>query len=141
MFDKFSKQSGLRISMEKSTMFLAGILAPIRQKIASKFPFDLGQLPRRYLGLPLVTKRLSATDYTPLIDQIMKRIGSWTSRYLPFVGRFNLINSVLWSICNFWLGAFRLPPDCIQQIDKLCSAFLWSGIEMNSRMRRMMCVV
>lgn len=129
VFDNFSKYSGLKISMEKSTTFLAGVPATTRQQLESTFPFDIGELPVRYLGLglPLLTKRLTTSDYAPLIEKIRKRIGSWSARYLSFAGRLNLISSVLWSTCNFWLGAFRLPRDCIQQIDKLCSAFLWSG--------------
>ncbi|KAG7548101.1 Ribonuclease H domain [Arabidopsis suecica] len=101
----------------------------VKQEIAAKFPFEVGQLPVRYLGLPLVTKRLTAADYVPLLEQIKKRIASWTSRFLSFAGRLNLISSVLGSICNFWLAAFRLLRQCIREIDKLCSAFLWSGTE------------
>ena len=64
VFDAFAKCSGLRISIEKSTLYLAGIprTSPLHQ--ATRFPFEVGKLPVRYLGLPLVTKRLSKADYT-----------------------------------------------------------------------------
>ena len=114
-------------------MYLAGVPSSIHQHMKREFPFVVGEILVRYLGLPLVTKRLIASDYAPLIEQIKKRIRSWTSRFLSFAGRFNLISSVLWSISNFWLSAFRLPRDCIQQINKLCSAFLWSGPDLNPR--------
>jgi len=132
VFDEFCKRSGLRISLEKSTLYMAGVSPIIKQEIAAKFLFDVGQLPVRYLGLPLVTKRLTSADYSPLLEQIKKRIATWTFRFFSFAGRFNLIKSVLWSICNFWLAAFRLPRQCIREIDKLCSSFLWSGSEMSS---------
>lgn len=35
-------------------------------------------------------------------------------------------------LCNFWLAAFRLPRSCIRELDKMCSAFLWSGKEMST---------
>lgn len=133
VLDDFAKRSGLKISMEKSTVFLAGTQDSVSQEIANRFSFDIGQLPVGYLGLPLVTKRLVKADYLPLLEQIRKRIGSWTARFLSFAGRLNLISSVLRSICNFWLAAFRLPRECIREIDKLCSAFLWSGAEMSSK--------
>ncbi|KAL9298582.1 putative reverse transcriptase zinc-binding domain-containing protein [Arabidopsis thaliana] len=60
-------------------------------------------------------------------------LGSWSSRFLSFAGRFNLISSIIWSTCNFWLSAFRLPRACIQEIEKLCSSFLWSGTNLNSK--------
>jgi len=133
VFDEFAKKSGLRISMEKSTIYMAGNLGSHQREIQEKFHFEVGQLPVRYLGLPLLTKRLTATDYAPLLEQLKRKIGSWTHRYLSNAGRLNLISSVLWSICNFWLFAFRLPRECIRDIDKLCSSFLWSGQDLNPR--------
>ena len=132
VLDVFALRSGLRISMEKSTMFLAGTSDSVYQEIVQSFPFEVGQLPIRYLGLPLVTKRFNSSDYLPLLEQIKKKITSWTSRFLSFAGRLNLISSVLWSICNFWLAAFRLPRACIREIDKICSSFLWSGVALSS---------
>lgn len=85
----------------------------------------------QYLGLPLITKGLTSVDYLPLTEQLKRRIVSWTTRFLSFAGRFNLISSILWSLCNFWLAAFRLPRECIREIDKLCSTFLWSGLDLN----------
>ena len=40
---------------------------------------------------------------------------------------------MLWSISSFWLSAFRVPKACIREIDKICSAFLWSGCDLNPR--------
>jgi len=117
--------------MEKSTVYLAGVPSSLSQEIKDRYHFDVGHLPVRYLGLPLVTKRLTSTDYRSLLEQIKKKIGSWTARYLSYAGRLSLITSVLWSTCNFWLSAFRLPRGCIKEIEKLCSAFLWSGPDLN----------
>lgn len=44
-----------------------------------------------------------------------------------------MINSVIASLANFWMAAFRLPRGCIKEIEKLCAAFLWSGPDLNSR--------
>ncbi|XP_023637566.1 uncharacterized protein LOC111830212 [Capsella rubella] len=65
-------------------------------------------------------------------EQIRNRVSSWTVRHLSFAGRLNLISSVLWSTCNFWLSAFRLPRACISEVEKICSSFLWSGQEMST---------
>ena len=132
VFNTFARCSGLKISMEKSTVYLAGLARSSSQEIVEKFPFEVGNLPVRYLGLPLLTKKLTSTDYLPLLEHIKKKIGSWSSRFLSYAGRLNLIRSVLWSICNFWMGAYRLPRDCIRDIEKVCSAFLWSGGELKA---------
>jgi len=68
--------------MEKSTVYLVGVTDISQQDIADRFPFAVGTLPVRYLGLPLVIKGLSSTDYRPLMEQIKKKIRSWSARYL-----------------------------------------------------------
>ncbi|XP_056842877.1 uncharacterized protein LOC130495492 [Raphanus sativus] len=133
VFDAFDKMSGLRISLEKSTLFLAGVSAQKQDEILSHFPFESGSLPVRYLGLPLLTKNMTVLDYMPLIEKIRKRISSWTGRFLSYAGRLQLIKSVITSLANFWMAAFRLPSGCIKEIERLCSAFLWSGTELNNR--------
>ena len=127
VFGQFAKMSGLNISLEKSTSYLAGVQAEDSIAILYQFPFEAGTLPVRYLGLPLLTKKMTVHDYSRLLSQIRSRISSWTARHLSFAGRLQLIGSVLYSTINFWMSAFRLPNQCIQEINSICTAFLWSG--------------
>lgn len=133
VFEEFDKMSGLKISLEKSTLFMAGFTAQKQEEILNHFPFEAGKLAVRYLGLPLLTKCMTVTDFLPLVEKIRKRIGSWTWRFLSYAGRVQLINSVIASLTSFWMAAFRLPSGCIKEIERLCSAFLWSGPELNSK--------
>ncbi|CAA0406061.1 unnamed protein product [Arabidopsis thaliana] len=133
IFETFAAFSGLKISLEKSTLYMAGVRDSERERILSSFPFESGTLPVRYLGLPLLTKRMTTSDYSPLIERIRERIGSWTAKHLSFAGRLQLISSVIHSLTNFWMSAFRLPSACTKEIDSLCSAFLWSGPELSSK--------
>lgn len=44
------------------------------RQLTSQVPsFTIGELPVRYLGLPLITKQLTHSDCLPLIDQVTKR--------------------------------------------------------------------
>ncbi|XP_010424469.1 PREDICTED: uncharacterized protein LOC104709580 [Camelina sativa] len=83
VFDDFARLSGLKISMEKSTLYLAGITQLTAECSAARFPLFVVRLPVRYLGLPLVTKQLSIANTFPLTEQIQKRIGS-SSGWLRF---------------------------------------------------------
>lgn len=76
IFYEFDVSSGLRISIEKSTLYLAGISTHVREDIISQFLFATGQLPLRYLGLPLLTKQMSSSDYMPLVERIRLKINS-----------------------------------------------------------------
>lgn len=127
VFKRFARMSGLSISLEKSTLYLAGVKEVDSVAILEQFPFEAGALPVRYLGLPLLTKKMNAKDYSPLISRIRNRISTWTARHLTFAGRLQLIGSVLYSIINFWMSAYRLPNSCIHEINSICAAFLWSG--------------
>ena len=40
---------------------------------------------------------------------------------------------MIMSLTNFWLTAFRMPKKCLREIEKMCAAFLWSGLEMNTK--------
>lgn len=91
IFHQFAELSGLQISMEKTTIFLAGVKDPEKQKLLETFAFGHRELPVRYLGLPLMTKQMTVRDYAPLIEKIRVCIGSWTARLLSFAGRLRLI--------------------------------------------------
>ncbi|ANM65692.1 RNA-directed DNA polymerase (reverse transcriptase)-related family protein [Arabidopsis thaliana] len=133
IFGKFADFSGLQISLEKSTIYMAGVKDNDKADILHSFPFASGALPVRYLGLPLLTKKMTTSDYGPLVEKIRVRIGKWTARHLSFAGRLQLISSVIHSLTNFWMSAFRLPSACIKEIDSICSSFLWSGPELNTK--------
>ncbi|KAL0334417.1 UNVERIFIED_CONTAM: hypothetical protein Sangu_1597900 [Sesamum angustifolium] len=67
--------SGLAVNTSKSCIFTAGIQDDILDGILATTEFARGNMPVRYLGIPLTTQRLSVTDYSPLVDQIVGYIG------------------------------------------------------------------
>jgi len=69
-FQEFASKFGLKKNLEKPTVYFAGILDQTGDHITSNFLFETGQLPVRYLGLPLLTKRMTTTDYAPLLEKI-----------------------------------------------------------------------
>jgi hypothetical protein len=68
-----------------------------------------GSLPIRYLGVPLISKKLSAVDSEVLVEKIAGRITSWLSKNLTFAGRLQLMQSVLFSMQVYWSNLFILP--------------------------------
>lgn len=130
VFDKFADWSGLHISIAKSTLYLAGVSEEEEVRILSNFSFAKGVLPIRYLGLPLMTKAMRKQDYFPLVEKIRCRISTLTSKFLSYAGRLQLIKAVLMSLVNFWATVYLLPSKCIQEIESLCGAFLWTGPEL-----------
>lgn len=123
----FSTISGLTINKSKTSLFLPGSSMVDKLHLSAHFGFTLGTLPVRYLGLSLLPRKMTKSDYAPLIERVKKRLHSWTSRHLSFAGRTQLISSVIQSIMAYWCAAFVLPKRCIHKINIMCRRFLWSG--------------
>lgn len=111
---------------------MGGVSEVEKCSILKNFKFADGELPVRYLGLPLMTQGMKKQDYAPLLEKLRSNISSWTCRYLSYAGRLQLIASVLTSIVNFWASVFRLPCSCIKEVEQICAAFLWTGPSLKS---------
>ena len=119
--------SGLQVNCAKCEIYSSGVNKENLEEIQSYTGFKLGMLPVRYLGVPLVTRRLTEKDCAPLVDKITARISSWTSKFLSYAGRFQLIQSVLFNIQNYWCRHFILPKGVLRRINQICARFFWFG--------------
>ncbi|KAL9293805.1 putative reverse transcriptase zinc-binding domain-containing protein [Arabidopsis thaliana] len=100
----------------------------------SAYGFPEGSLHVRYLGLPLMSRKLKISEYSPLLDKIKGKFRNWAVKSLSFAGRTQLIASVIYGTINFWMSTFSLLKGCIRMIESICSRFLWSGnIESSSK--------
>ena len=70
----FSRWSGLSPNPNKSYLYIAGTDSDYIEGIKWEFQFQLGSLPVKYLGLPLVSTRITVVDCKPLIDAITTQI-------------------------------------------------------------------
>lgn len=84
--DTFSVWSVLSMNRSKTYLFVAGLNQEETSDISS-LAFSLGSMPVRYLGLPLMHRKLWICDYRPLIYQLKRRFSSWTSSALSYAGR------------------------------------------------------
>ncbi|KAH1089771.1 hypothetical protein J1N35_017028 [Gossypium stocksii] len=120
VFDHFYLMSGLTLNAAKILEL---------ESIQSISGIRNGELPVRYLGVPLVTRKLSETDCQPLVDKIQARIRHSSAKNLSFAGRLQLIQAVLFSTCNYWYRQLILPKSVLQRINQLRSRFFWKGAD------------
>lgn len=123
----FQKTSGLEANDEKSVVYFGGVPEEVQQEILHLLGFVQDTLPIRYLGVPLSSKNTSIVQFQTLIEKIMGRVKSWTSRFLSYTGRIQVIRSVLFSIQIFWAQIFVMPKKVTHCIEAVCRKFLWSG--------------
>ncbi|XP_075096478.1 uncharacterized protein LOC107772114 [Nicotiana tabacum] len=79
---------GLVANLNKSNIYFGGVSSAVQQEITQKTGFSIGELPFRYLSVPLSTKKLSI---------------------------------------------FPLPKKIIQQVEVICTKFLWIGDSSSSK--------
>ncbi|KAL2237429.1 UNVERIFIED_CONTAM: hypothetical protein Sindi_0934600, partial [Sesamum indicum] len=123
----FRDAFGLSVNTSKSCIFTAGIRNEELDEILARTSFVRGEMPIRYLGIPLAAQRLSVNNYSPLVDQIAKCISKWKSKSLSYAGRLELVRSVIQGVECFWLQVFPLPAVVIEKIHRLCRNFLWNS--------------
>ncbi|KAL2237566.1 UNVERIFIED_CONTAM: hypothetical protein Sindi_0948300 [Sesamum indicum] len=72
--DRFADWSGLRLNIHKSHVIISRSAQGWKDQILAVMGFQEGQLPMRYLGLPLLSSRLTINDCQPLVLKIDARI-------------------------------------------------------------------
>ena len=100
----------------------------VRQQIVHQLGYNKEELPFKYLGVPLSTKKMSVMQWYPLIDKIRARINSWTARKLSYAGRTQLVQTVLFGVQSYWAQLFIFPAKIIKLIESLCRSYLWSVV-------------
>ena len=100
--------------------------------MAEELQFPLGNLPVKYLGVPLSSKRNITADCDVLVDKMTKKIRIWHAKYLMYAARLQLVNAVLMSISSFWCQMFILPKRVLKEINSICRAYIWHGDAKNT---------
>ncbi|GJR80663.1 hypothetical protein Tco_0151448 [Tanacetum coccineum] len=101
--EEFGSLSGLRSNYDKSTIIFGSMQMEDKQAILECVPFKVEQLPVKYLGVPLTSKRIGVNNCRSLIDKIK----------------------------NKWASVSLLPKSILKDINKLLKGFLWNQGELS----------
>ncbi|GKA91539.1 homeodomain-like protein [Tanacetum coccineum] len=72
--EEFKMTSGLVPSLPKSTTYFCNVVNHIKNSILNIMPFSEGELPVKYLGVPLISSRLLIRDYKVRVEKAKNRI-------------------------------------------------------------------
>lgn len=128
--------SGLQVNINKSLAFFGSCNVQTKRQILSTLGFQEGNLPVRYLGLPLFSARMNENHCQPLIDKSQGRINQWHNKLLAFAGKIQLVKSVITGILNFWSSCFEIPQGIYKRINSLLSNFIWGSGGNNRAMHK-----
>ncbi|XP_075093695.1 uncharacterized protein LOC142173015 [Nicotiana tabacum] len=106
---QFSVAFGLQANLTKSFIYFGGVEKTEQMRILQIISYSLGELPFKYLGIPLDTKYLTILRWQPLVERIVARVSSWTARKLSYARRVELVQTVLFGIQSYWAQLFIIP--------------------------------
>lgn len=121
----FEQMSGLKINFLKSEVFCLGEATHFADMYGEIFTCQAGQLPLKYLGMPIYKERLQNKHCKFLEDKIEKRMKGWQGKVLSISGRTTLLNSCLSSIPFYMLSFYKLPKGVEKRLDYFRSRLLW----------------
>ncbi|XP_058192110.1 uncharacterized protein LOC131309505 [Rhododendron vialii] len=122
---EFQELLGFSPSPGKSSIYFSGVNNSSRLAILNVLEFKEGTLPVRYLGVPLISTKLRASDCQ--VDSIITKTKCWTNRDLTYAGRVQLIKNVLFSMQTYWSSLFIISKKVVKEVEDILRAFLWSG--------------
>lgn len=85
-FEVFSQTSRLIANKRKSEIYYAGVSLENRAIISRQVQLQEGTLSFRYLAVPLNAKRLSISQYQPLLEKMVSKVQHWSARLLSYGG-------------------------------------------------------
>ena len=94
-------------------------------EISHIFGCPVGSFPIKYLGVPLRFDKLKWEEVQPLVDKVLKKIGSWRGRLLSSAARVVLIKTCLASIPVYLLSFIKFPKWALQLINTHMANCLW----------------
>ncbi|PNX73974.1 ribonuclease H, partial [Trifolium pratense] len=124
----FELASGLKVNFWKSGIIRVNVLNDLLMIAANFLNCRIGNLPFKYLGLPVGANPKLMTTWQPMLDIIRGRVGSWGNKYLSFGGRIVMVNAVLNVIPIFYLSYLKIPGKVWREVVKIQRKFLWSGL-------------
>ncbi|KAG7533089.1 hypothetical protein ISN45_Aa08g007260 [Arabidopsis thaliana x Arabidopsis arenosa] len=81
----------------------------------------------KYLGMPILQKRINKTTYGEVLEKVSSRLAGWKSKTLSMAGRITLTKSVLFSILVHSMSSSLLSAETLESLDKLSRSFVWGS--------------
>ena len=127
MMDIFSDFFGPQLNRAKS-FFIGFGLSPEELAGCSRIlATPIGSLPIRYMGVPLVDRRLRVQDWHPVIEKVESRLARWRARLLSRGGRLMLLKAVLAAIPTYFMAIFKMPVGVRRWLEQMMRGFFWLG--------------
>ena len=124
----FEMASRLKVNFFKSCLIGINVNREFMDMAYNFLNCNEGNLPFKYLGLPVGANSSSSVTWEPLLDYVTTRLNSWGNKYISFGGRIVLLNSVINVIPIFYLSFLKMPGNVWRKLVRIQREFLWGGL-------------
>ncbi|XP_042980145.1 uncharacterized protein LOC122310315 [Carya illinoinensis] len=122
--EQYAQWSSQAINKEKSALFMSKRIPYDRRcGLLNKTGFTEGSFPTIYLGVPLVTGRLTARHLEPLVNKVRNKVASWKVKTLSQAGRLTLIKHMLSCMATHLLAVLNVPQILLSKLNSILSTF------------------
>lgn len=130
VINNFCEIFGQSINFSKSKLFVSKNVDKRKSRKLSRisgiaFTDDLG----KYLGIPLLHKRISKQHFVELVEKVQKKLSCWKSNTLMLSGRSTLVQTSSATIPSYTMQTMLIPTNMCNQIDKLNRNFFWGDTQ------------
>lgn len=125
----FQEMSGLKINMSKSMLCGVGIQEQTVSNLALIIGCKSGELPMKYLGLPLGANPRKIQTWAPVIEKVEKVLKVWRRSRMTLAGRLTLLISNMSSLPIYYMSLFKMPATVANKIERMQRRFLWGDSE------------
>ncbi|GMI74428.1 hypothetical protein HRI_001112100 [Hibiscus trionum] len=128
VMEEFCLCSGHRVSIAKTQVYFSKNCSDqIRDLVEQRLGFEVVEDLGRYLGVPLLHKRVTKATYVYLLDKMAKRLSGWAAKSLSLAGRITLAKAVLQVIPSYVMQTAVLPKGLCREMEKIIRRFVWGG--------------
>lgn len=103
----FELVSELSVNFIKSKLYGLNISNDFIQSASHFLSCFMDYILFKFVGIPVGFNHRRIATWRPIVDNLKKKLCSWKGKFLPFVGRVSLINSVLSNLPIYFLCFFR----------------------------------
>ena len=125
----FDWLTGLKIDYHKSEVYGVGVSQVEKEEMANMLNCVLGDLPLKYLGIPISDHHLAMGAFSFLPQKMITRLDQWKGKFLTSGVKQILTSSCLSSLPLYCMGFYWLADGIHKRMDTIRANFLWQGAE------------
>lgn len=135
VLDEFCTSSGMKVSTTKTTMsFSKNVTNATRRNLKEMLGVREVESLGKYLGVPLLHRRVNKNTYAYIVDKMKGKIANWTAGRMSLAGRVTLAQSVLSTMPIYAMQTAKIPIGTCDDMEKVIRDFVWGKTEDKNRM-------